>query len=117
MTNNQKMQWLFMPIVLTWLLYAFLTMQPNPFYWTIGCRFLSVLTLLFLYWIFARILFSEYKKSKNSDGWISVDERLPEINKSVNVKLANGAYTHSFIDNDGFWAYIIEPTHWRNKNH
>lgn len=47
--------------------------------------------------------------------WIPVDEKLPEKHKSVNVMLKDGTYTHSFLLDDDFWAYNVEPTHWKYK--
>lgn len=46
------------------------------------------------------------------DQWISVEDELPEKNKTVNVRLRDGRYTNSWVMFDGQWAYNVNPTHW-----
>jgi len=54
-------------------------------------------------------------KWQEEERWIPIDQELPEKHKSVNVILKDGTYTHSFLLDDGFWAYNVEPTHWKHK--
>lgn len=49
----------------------------------------------------------------DAEEWRSVEDELPEKNKRVNVMLKDGTYSNSFILADGFWAYNLEPTHWK----
>lgn len=58
-SNKEKTQWVLIPPILTWLLYSFLVMNLNPYYWIIEVRIMSVATVLFLYYVFAHILFNK----------------------------------------------------------
>ena len=61
MKNKRIMQWLIVPIILTWGLYSFLFMEMNPYDWHPGGRIFSVFTLIFMYYVFAHVLFSNKK--------------------------------------------------------
>ena len=49
------------------------------------------------------------------DGWVSVEDRLPKMHKTVNIKYNDGRYSNSWIQGDGTWVYNINRliTHWQ----
>jgi hypothetical protein len=52
---------------------------------------------------------------KGTTDWIKIEDgcEMPAKGEFVNVCLADGRYTNSFIMSDGTWAFNIKPTKWK----
>ena len=55
------------------------------------------------------------EREERARGWIKIEDgcEMPAKGEFVNVCLADGRYTNSFIMSDGTWAFNIKPTKWK----